>query len=167
MFTSIDGAKKAVESCTNATRKIMSALTDDSLEQKVIENHRTLGRIAWHIVQTLPEMGNRTGLAVKGPDDKQAVPISAGQIAEAYNLAAKSLIAELDAKWTDDDLKKEDDMYGEKWPRGMTLLALLDHEIHHRGQMTILMRQAGLRVPGVFGPSYEEWENYGMKAPEI
>ena len=31
--------------------------------------------------------------------------------------------------------------------------ALLHHEIHHRGQMTVLMRQAGLKLPGVYGPS--------------
>ncbi|MCK4657684.1 MAG: hypothetical protein KAT85_11650, partial [candidate division Zixibacteria bacterium] len=39
--------------------------------------------------------------------------------------------------------------------------------IHHRGQMTVLMRQAGLKVPGVYGPSMEEWEHFGMKKPEI
>ena len=28
--------------------------------------------------------------------------------------------------------------------------------------MTVLMRQTGLPVPGVYGPSLEEWEAYGM-----
>jgi uncharacterized damage-inducible protein DinB len=32
--------------------------------------------------------------------------------------------------------------------------------------MTVLMRQAGLKVPGIYGPSYEEWLQFGMKAPE-
>jgi uncharacterized damage-inducible protein DinB len=27
-----------------------------------------------------------------------------------------------------------------------------------RGQLTVLMRQADLKVPGVYGPSKEEWE---------
>jgi uncharacterized damage-inducible protein DinB len=31
--------------------------------------------------------------------------------------------------------------------------------------MTVLMRQAGLRVPGVYGPSQEEWSQFGMEAP--
>lgn len=30
------------------------------------------------------------------------------------------------------------------------------HEIHHRGQLTILMRQAGITVSGLYGPSKEE-----------
>lgn len=167
MLTSIKGAEKAMQSCTDATRKIMNALTDESLGRSVMENHRTLGRMAWHIVQTIPEMGNRTGLNIKGPAQNEPVPDSARKIAEQYDLTAKSLVAEITSNWTDDDFFREDDMYGEMWPRGMSLLALLQHEIHHRGQMTVLMRQAGLRVPGIFGPSLEEWGNYGMTAPEI
>ena len=66
------------------------------------------------------------------------------------------------AGWTDADLPGEIDMYGEKWPRGQTLQALIAHEAHHRGQMTVLMRQAGLAVPGVYGPAREEWAAYGM-----
>ena len=62
-------------------------------------------------------------------------------------------------------LEELDDMYGQQWPRGLTLAILLNHEIHHRAQMTVLMRQAGLVVPGVFGPSKEEWGEYGMNAP--
>jgi uncharacterized damage-inducible protein DinB len=30
--------------------------------------------------------------------------------------------------------------------------------------MTVLMRQAGLRVPGIYGPAKEEWEEHGMPA---
>jgi uncharacterized damage-inducible protein DinB len=53
-------------------------------------------------------------------------------------------------------------MYGQEWPRRLVLSGLMHHESHHRGQMTVLMRQAGLKVPGVFGPAREEWAAYGM-----
>jgi hypothetical protein len=33
--------------------------------------------------------------------------------------------------------------------------------------MTVLMRLAGLKIPGLYGPSKEEWSRYGMKEPEI
>jgi len=62
-------------------------------------------------------------------------------------------------------LLETDNMYGETWPRGVTLFALIAHQAHHRGQMTVLMRQAGLTVPGVYGPSSEEWQAHGMAAP--
>ena len=58
-------------------------------------------------------------------------------------------------------------MYGEKWPRGLSLQVLVVHQAHHRGQMTVLMRQAGLEVPGVYGPSREEWTAYGMQPPTV
>jgi uncharacterized damage-inducible protein DinB len=53
-------------------------------------------------------------------------------------------------------------MYGSTWRRGDILASLVHHQIHHRGQMTVLMRQAGLVVPGVYGPAREEWAAMGM-----
>jgi uncharacterized damage-inducible protein DinB len=55
-------------------------------------------------------------------------------------------------------------MYGDEWPRGQALSALVLHQAHHRGQMTVLMRQAGLPVVGVYGPAREEWAAMGMPA---
>jgi uncharacterized damage-inducible protein DinB len=81
--------------------------------------------------------------------------------------AASAAVAAGVAAWTDATLEVEDDMYGERWPRGLTLQALIVHQAHHRGQMTVLMRQAGLRVPGVYGPSREEWTAYGMPPPAV
>jgi uncharacterized damage-inducible protein DinB len=58
-------------------------------------------------------------------------------------------------------------MYGEKWKRSATLLALIRHEIHHRGEMIALMRLAGLAVPGIYGPTREEWAQWGMEPPKV
>jgi uncharacterized damage-inducible protein DinB len=72
--------------------------------------------------------------------------------------SAASLLEQVSRNWTDETLQVEDEMYGEHWPRGLTLQALVFHEIHHRGAMTVLMRQAGLTVPGIYGPNREETE---------
>ena len=53
-------------------------------------------------------------------------------------------------------------MFGQVWKRSELLSSLVRHQVHHRGQMTILMRQAGLKVPGVYGPAREEWAKMGM-----
>ena len=55
-------------------------------------------------------------------------------------------------------------MYGESWSRGAVLMSLIVHQAHHRGQMTVLMRQAGLRVPGVYGPAKEDWAAMNLPA---
>jgi uncharacterized damage-inducible protein DinB len=166
MYRKIQDFRGAWAYETDATLKMFETLTDESLEQVVYPGGRTLGRIAWHIVQTLPEMGNRTGLNVDGPGGNDPIPASAGEIAVRFREAAESLGRQIGESWTDADLEVEDDMYGEMWKRGQTLGALVNHQTHHRGQMTVLMRQAGLKVPGVYGPSKEEWADYGAPPQE-
>ena len=167
MFTSIENFKKVWENESSNTIKIFGALTDDSLSKKVADDHRTLGRMAWHIAQAIPEMAKQTGLKVDGAGEKDPVPASANVIKQAYEKAVKSLLEQVTANWNDETLEVEDNLYGETWKRGLTLHILLTHEIHHRGQMTVLMRQAGLKVPGIYGPSKEEWVNYGAPEPEV
>jgi uncharacterized damage-inducible protein DinB len=166
-FSGIEQFSGEWQAESDSTRKILAVLIDDSLQQQITDDHRTLGRIAWHIVQSIVEMGGRTGLNLEGPGEKEPVPASAEDIRQAYDRAAKSLAEQVAANWKDESLEVEDDMYGQKWKRGLTLYILLKHEVHHRAQMTVLMRQAGLKVPGTFGPALEEWEPYGMPIPEI
>jgi uncharacterized damage-inducible protein DinB len=166
MFRTIDDFEKTWAGESEGSLKVMRALTDASLTQPVAGGGRTLGRIAWHIVQTLGEMGGQTGLKVEGANERTPQPASAAAIADAYAVNAKAVAQATRATWTDSDLPVEIEMYGEKWPRGKALYALIAHEAHHRGQMTILMRQAGLAVPGVYGPAKEEWATYGMPAQD-
>ncbi len=150
-----------------STQKVFAALTPASLPQAVSSDHRTLGRLAWHLAQTIPEMMNRTGLSVTGVDEHAPLPASLAEIQKAYADSSKSLMSEISAKWKDADLEVEDNLYGDNWKRGVTLTALLMHQAHHRGQMIVLMRQAGLKVPGVYGPAIEDWAGMGMPAPAV
>ena len=152
---------------SGATRRLLAELTDASLAQAVAHDHRTLGRLAWHITTSVSEMMSRTGLGIAGPEADAPVPATAAAIRAAYDQAASSLTAEMRAKWTDASLLVEDEMYGEHWKRALTLAILVSHQTHHRGQMTVLMRQAGLKVPGVYGPSRDEWSAMGMGPPEV
>jgi len=167
MFRRVADFQKAWEGEREGTLKILRALTDASLAQAVTDDDRTLGRMAWHLAQSVSEMMPRTGLSISEPAQDAPVPSSAGAIAETYETASKKVADEIAAKWTDATLEVEDDMYGMKWSRGQTLNALVVHQAHHRGQMTVLMRQAGLTVPGVYGPAREEWAAHGMTAPEV
>lgn len=54
---------------TEATMRTLEMLTDESLGQQITSDHRTLGRVAWHLVQTLHEMPSRTGLSFEGPGE--------------------------------------------------------------------------------------------------
>lgn len=147
---------------SESTLKILRALTDDSLLKKVTAEGRTLGFLAWHIALTLGDMGGKAGLTINAPAENTTEPASVAVIAAAYEKAAKSIGDDVQKRWSDAMLKEEIEMYGEKWTRSATLASLVKHEIHHRAQMTVLMRQAGLKVPGVYGPSKEEWSQYNM-----
>jgi uncharacterized damage-inducible protein DinB len=150
----------------DSTLKVFKNLTDASLKQKVSAEGRSLGRLAWHIVLTLGEMGEKADLKVNAPPESTPNPSTASTIVAAYEKASASLAAEIKQKWNDEMLPEEIDMYGQKWTRSATLNSIIKHQIHHRAQMTVLMRQAGLKVPGVYGPSREEWSQFGMPAQE-
>lgn len=165
MFRRMDDFLKAYESLREGTAKMMDAMTDGMLVRRVAEGHRTLGGMAWHVTTSIPEMMKMTGLGEASIDPEAPPPGSAKEIAAAYRKVSAELAAALREKWTDGDLEVEDDLYGQKFARGRTLAAILAHETHHRGQMTVLLRQAGAVVPGLFGPSKEEWEGYGKEPP--
>ena len=147
--------------------KLLGALTDEALAQPVANGHRTLGRIAWHLVTTIPEMMSKTGLGIRSVVEDAPMPGSVDEIAEAYERVAIDLDDAVRTSWTDADLTVEDEMYGSRWTRSFTLKCLVEHQIHHVGQMTVLMRQAGLPVPGLYGPSKEDWAQMGMEPPAV
>jgi uncharacterized damage-inducible protein DinB len=167
MFRNLEDFQKSWEYETECTLKLLRALTDPSLQQAVTPHDRTLGRIAWHVVTTVPEMMGRAGLKLSGPTHDAPMPTEARAFAPAYETVAKSLAEQLREQWTDATLTQKDDMYGERWKRGFTLAVLIRHQAHHRGQMTVLMRQAHLKVPGVYGPAREEWGEFGMQPPAV
>lgn len=164
MYRTIADFKKEWEVESDATLKVLRALTDESLNQRVDADGRSLGRLAWHLVQTIPEMMTRTGLSLDKQVEEEPQPAEAAQIAHRYEQISNALLEQVLTKWNDASLLEEDDMYGQTWPRGETLLNLQTHQTHHRGQMTVLMRQAGLRVPGFYGPAREDWASMGMPA---
>lgn len=167
MFTSIESFIQEWENESARTRRLLETLTDASLSQSVGEGFRTLGRLAWHLTCSPQEMLVRTGLSLPAPGDEHVVPASAAEIAAAYARTAREVADAVRGQWTDADLTASSDMYGEQWPNGLTLRAVIQHEVHHRGQMTVLMRQAGLSVPGVYGPAREEWAAMGMEPPVV
>lgn len=167
MFNSIEEFLTNWDNESESTQKILDTLTDESLSQEVSPNDRTLGRIAWHIVTTLDEMVSRTGLDFKATPHDAPVPEKAAEIAEAYRSSNNTMVAAIKEQWNEETLNELKEMYGEQWSVATILSILTSHQTHHRGQMTVLMRQAGLSVPGVYGPSREEWALFGEEAPKV
>lgn len=167
MYTSINEFIGEWNQEMESTQKVLDALTDSSLQQVVSQEDRTLGRIAWHIVTSTPEMLNEFGIQVAAVENATTVPTSAKVIADRFRKVTADTSNAVKEQWTDPSLTEMVNVFGMDMPKAVTLSLLIKHIIHHRGQLTVLMRQAGLKVPGVYGPAREEWSLMGMEAPAL
>ena len=166
MYTTIKDFENDWAYESEATIKLFSYLTDNSLNQKVSENGRSIGRLAWHLVITIGEMCHKAGLKFDTPAEDEPVPAKADEIKDQYSKVSPAMLAALKDQWKDSELNDEITMYGQPWKKKVVLNALVHHQIHHRAQITVLMRHAGLKVPGIYGPAREEWEQMGMTPME-
>jgi len=138
------------------TLKVLRALTDASLKQKSDPAGVTLGKLSWDMAVMLGVTGTAVGFEVAAPARGTEPPNSTRVMADAYQTAAQSMSEQASKKLKDEQLSSGVSHYGRTLPMATVLSGLIRHQIHHRGQMTILMRQAGVVVPGVYGPSREE-----------
>ncbi|WP_345948309.1 MULTISPECIES: DinB family protein [unclassified Mucilaginibacter] len=146
------------------TAKLFSYITEDAKAIKIHPKIRTLEFLAWHITETITEMGSKAGLFDDDLLEHQSIPATFAQIAAAHQKYNAQLAENVSSRLTDADLQDEVNMYGQTWTKSTVLSVLVQHEAHHRSQMTIIMRMVGLPVPGLYGPSQEEWEAMGMPA---
>jgi len=163
MFRKIEDFLSAWSYESESTLKIFNCLTDETLHKSIQGYDRTLGFLAWHITTCNGEMAEKTGIKADCPKYDSEPPVKIAEIIDTYKRVTDQLAAEIKSKWTDDDLLKENDMYGEMWKNGFSLATIIAHQTHHRGQMTVLLRILGLPVTGVYGPSKEEWAKFGME----
>ena len=156
MFTTIGSFTRTWERESAQTARVLSRLTDEALSHRGAPDHRTVGEVAWHIVVSPRVIAAKLGLEVAAPDRDTPSPERAAETHSTYVDAATSFVSQVRERWTDSMLGEQVDFYGNVVARGEALATILHHEIHHRGQLTVLMRLAGLQVPGVYGPSKEE-----------
>ncbi len=156
MFRTIEDFLETWRRESAQTARVLAELTDDVLGRPLAEGCRSVGELAWHITVSQREIVGKTGLSYDAPTKSAGQPDRAAAIHSAYVDAANALAEAVARSWRDETLAVSDAIYDREWPRGFTLAVMLRHEIHHRGQLTVLMRQAGLRVPGVYGPSRDE-----------
>ncbi len=165
MFTTINDFKNSFQYEHETTLKVFKNITNETLMDKPYDNVRSMQRLVWHITITLGEMLGKAGLTIDCPEEHSKPLEDINAICKVYETAAKSVLKEV-SKWTDADLSQEVEMYGDTWKKGTVLTVLIKHEAHHRGQLSVLMRLNGLKVPGIYGPSKEEWAAWNMPAAE-
>ncbi|PKG23979.1 DinB family protein [Niallia nealsonii] len=149
------------------TQQLLEDLTDDSLKQKVYPEGRTLGRIVWHFTTNIPEYLAHFGLKVNQAKNSADVPTSAKEIAETFKYISSYIAKAIEQQWTDESLKEVQIAFGREETNAQILMGLIKHIVHHRGQATVLMRQAGIKPFGVYGAPKEDWIHLGAENPPL
>jgi uncharacterized damage-inducible protein DinB len=159
----IDGLLQELEAEAQTTRRVLERVPDNQLAWRPHEKARTLGELALHVA-IVP--GGVAEL-VASPSPAQAPqfidpsPKSASELIPALDQSiakAKEVLGGMDdatlmAKWR--MMNGERELFAV--PR-MALLrsVMLNHWYHHRGQLTMYLRQLGAPVPSIYGPSADE-----------
>jgi uncharacterized damage-inducible protein DinB len=146
------------------TRRVLERIPDDHLSWRPAAKSRTLGELAHHIAVNPGSVCAMAAQNPAGPPDfKQADPVPA-TVAEVLATldASMAQARQLLGAMSDSDLL-------ETWrmtagghdvmvmPRMALLRAvLLNHWYHHRGQLSVYLRQVGAPVPSIYGPSADE-----------
>ncbi|WP_318508806.1 DinB family protein [Bacillus sp. T3] len=158
MFTSVNDFLNEWKQEAAVTQKILDVLTDESLNQEVFPGLYSIGSLAWHIAGAAYFFPSQVGLKFETPDLKKEAPKSATEISETYKTVSQRLAQAFSEQVSDENFNKMVNLFGREMPFQAVFRLLIQHQAHHRGQLTVLMRQADLKVPGVYGPSKEELE---------
>ena len=146
------------------TRKVLERVNDAQFGWRPHEKSMSLGRLATHVAE-IPHWG-RTILTepefnmVEGENTPRSAATTAevltlfdGQVKTVRALLAPRTDAELMSTWTFKQNGQE--LFG--MPRAAAWRSwVMNHLIHHRGQLSVYLRQTGSKVPGIYGPSADE-----------
>ncbi|MBS4176492.1 DinB family protein [Lederbergia citrea] len=158
MFTSVNDFLNEWKQEVAVTQKVLDVLTDESLNQEVSPGLYSIGSLAWHITGATYYFPSQVGLKFEVPDLQKDAPKSATEISETYKTISQRLTQAFSKQVSEEKMNKMVNLFGMDMPFQAVFRLLIQHQAHHRGQLTVLMRQADLKVPGVYGPSKEEWE---------
>ncbi|MCL4637583.1 MULTISPECIES: DinB family protein [Olivibacter] len=149
----------------NSTRKLLQAVPERDINYKPSTISWTMGELAQHIatiyywyVGTLTQ--DVYDLAADHLERGEAVDIKATielfeENVERARAALKSIKEEnLQDPWT---MKVGERTVLGPMPRGIVARSFLfNHIYHHRGELIVYLRATGNKVPGLYGPTYEE-----------
>jgi uncharacterized damage-inducible protein DinB len=161
VLTISDILEELEQEATN-TRRVLERVPEDHLEWAPHPKSMTLGQLAMHVA-SIP--GVIAEVSLEPFDVKTPIPRpGAESVAQLLSVLEQSMqrARRLLSQLNDADLAAPWSMMNgdqELWsiPRGSFLrTVLLNHWYHHRGQLTVYLRQTGALVPAIFGDSADE-----------
>ena len=160
----IEGMLKELEEEAQTTRRVLERVPDDRLGWRPHQKARTLGQLALHVamvpggVAQLVSSPPPAPAPQFGPDPSPAtsaelIPTLDQSIARAKQLLGGMDDAALSSTWR---LTNGDRELFATTRAAMLRSIMLNHWYHHRGQLTVYLRELGVPIPSVYGPSADE-----------
>ena len=152
-----------LEQEAQATRRVLERLPDNRLQWKPHPKSMSLGQLALHVANipgSIAEISTASSFDASTPIPRPEAD-STAQVLEAFE-ASMVQARQVLRTMTDSELSSPWRMMQgdrELWsiPRGAFLRSvMLNHWYHHRGQLTVYLRQNGVALPAVYGDSADE-----------
>jgi uncharacterized damage-inducible protein DinB len=148
------------------TRRLLDRVPEERFSWKPHDKSMTLGQLSGHLANipfwcTATLNAPSLDIASLGDDARPRAPVSRHALLEAFDqrvahargLLAASTDPELLAPWT---LKSGDQEFF-TMPKISAIRAfVMNHSIHHRGQLSVYLRLNDVPVPPIYGPTADE-----------
>jgi uncharacterized damage-inducible protein DinB len=161
-MSTIEALLQELDQEAHTTRRVLERVPGDRLGWKPHDKSMSLGQLALHVA-TVP--GGVAQIALQSPfplpEFKQPSAASAAElipaleqsVAKAHEIIRTMDDAALANIWRAMDGERE----VMALPVGALLRSImLNHWYHHRGQLSVYLRQLGVPVPSIYGPSADE-----------
>jgi uncharacterized damage-inducible protein DinB len=159
----IDGMLQELEQEAQTTRRVLERVPDDQLAWRPHEKARTLGQLAMHVAIVPGEVAElfaspspRQAPTFTDPSPKSAselIPALDESLAKAKKALGGMDDAALIAPWR--MMRGERELFAV--PRVALLRSvMLNHWYHHRGQLTVYLKELDVPIPSIYGPSADE-----------
>jgi uncharacterized damage-inducible protein DinB len=151
-----------LEQEARTTRRVLERVPGDQLGWKPHKKARTLGELALHVASTPGAVATIASQPeVQEPEFKDPTPASVAELIPALDQSvatAKRLLGGMDDATLNGTWRmKRNGREVLAMPRAALLRSImLNHWYHHRGQLSVYLRELGVPIPSIYGPSADE-----------
>jgi len=145
------------------TRRVLERVPQEQLTWKPHEKSMTLGRLAYHIATTPGEIADwlAEDTVQLNMDYKPVEPATVADILQAHEASIAKASAYLESLTPEKFMAIWRLMAGPQeliaMPRAVCIRSImLNHWIHHRGQLSVYLRLLNVAVPSIYGPSADD-----------
>ncbi|GMR21692.1 MAG: DinB family protein [Acidobacteriota bacterium] len=145
------------------TRKMLERLPDDKFSWKPHEKSMTMGRLATHLAE-IPEWAetivNHESFDMAAADNKPK-ELGKAEILELFDKNVENFKKVMSGQPDEHLVQNWKLLSGEHVAVEMARVAclrtfILSHAIHHRGQLSVYLRENDVPLPALYGPSADE-----------